>query len=286
MASYNTSFNSSKLKLAHISIHSCRNKKEKSFFLKGNNIDTLTFNETWLKSKFKLDIPNYIITRNDRPRRQGGDVSILARNDIKFDIIDTCSAINTDNEAITMFIKDLQHSTRISTIYFPPASLVNTTLLNGIKNSADNIIITGDLNAKHTNLNCTKTDKWGIALKNVLYNRDLFIAENSKLTHRESRTNTSDIIDYVISSTAIYDNIQNLTLNNDLSSDHSAILFDFSTNIKRSILLPIKVKLYHKADWDYIDSFLSKKLAIIQDCIIAIILDDKAFSFLRVQFSK
>ena len=129
MASYNTSFNYSKLKLAHISIHSCRNKEEISLFLKENNIDTLTLNETWFKSKFKLGIPNYIITRNDRPGRQGGGVAILPRNDIKFDIIDTCSAINTDNEAITMFIKDSQHSTRISIIYFPPASLINTTLL-------------------------------------------------------------------------------------------------------------------------------------------------------------
>ena len=70
-----------------------------------------------------------------------------------------------------------------------------------------------------------------MALKKALYDADLFVAENSKPTHRDSRTNTSDIIDYIISSPAIYNNIQNLTLNNDLSSDHSAILFDITTNI-------------------------------------------------------
>ena len=113
-------------------------------------------------------------------------------------------------------------------------------------------------------------------MKNVLYDGDLFIAENSKLTYRESRTNTSDIINYVIPSTAIYNNIQN----NDLSSDHSAILFDFSTNINRSILLPIKVKLYHKADWDYIDSFLSKKLAIIQDQVVNLISSDNPINII------
>ena len=97
-----------------------------SLFLKDNAIDILTLNETWLKSKFKLDIPNYIITRNDKPRRKGRGVAILVRNDIIFDIIDTCSSIN---EAATIFLKDLQHSTRISTIYNPPASTINTTLL-------------------------------------------------------------------------------------------------------------------------------------------------------------
>ena len=103
MASLSTSFNSSKLKLAHIKIRSCRNKEVEIYlFLKENDIDILTLNETWLKNNFTLDIPNYTITRKDRPSRQGGGVAILVRNDIKFDIIDTCSNINTDNEAITI----------------------------------------------------------------------------------------------------------------------------------------------------------------------------------------
>ena len=60
MASLTASFNSSKLKLAHINIRSCRNKEiEISLFLKENDIDTLSLNETWLKSNFKLDTPNY-----------------------------------------------------------------------------------------------------------------------------------------------------------------------------------------------------------------------------------
>ena len=170
MASLNSSFNSSKLKLPDINIRSCRNKDvEISLFLKENDIDILTLNETWLKSNFKLDIPNYNIPRNDRPRRRGGGVAILVRNDIKFNIIDTCCTTNTDNEAITILLKDSQDSISILTIYIPPGSDINTTLLNNIKNSADNIIITGDLNAKHIDFNCSKTDKWGMALKKSLY---------------------------------------------------------------------------------------------------------------------
>ena len=153
MASLSTSFNSSKLKSADINIRSCRNKEfEISLFLKENDIDIVTLNETWLKNNFKLDIPNYTITRKDRPSRQGGGVAILVCNDIKFDIIDTCSTTDTYIEAITIFLKNNQDSINIS-IFIPLASSNNTTLIDNIKKTADNIIITGDINAKHTDFN-------------------------------------------------------------------------------------------------------------------------------------
>ena len=171
-------------------------------------------------------------------------------------------------EAITIFLKNTQDSINISTIYIPPASSINTTLIDNIKKPADKIIITGDLSAKHTDFNCTKMGRWGIALKKALYNADLFIADNSIPTHRDSRTNSSDIIDYLISSPATFNNIQNLTLNNDLSSDYSAILFYFLTNLNKSILPSIKVKLYNKADWESINSSLSNQLTILQDQIL------------------
>ena len=78
----------------------------------------------------------------------------------------------------------------------------------------------------------------------------------------------------ILSSPAIYNNIQNLSVNNDLSSDHSAILFNLTTNINKSVSRPIKVKLYHKAKWDSINSSLSKQLAILQDQISLLISDD------------
>ena len=47
MASLTSSFNSSKLKLAHINIRRCRNKEVEIFlFLKAGDIDILSLNET------------------------------------------------------------------------------------------------------------------------------------------------------------------------------------------------------------------------------------------------
>ena len=113
------------------------------------NYDT---GESWFKSNVKLDIPNYTITRRDRLSWQGGGVAILVCNDIKFNIIDTCSTTDTYIEAITIFLKNNQDSINIS-IFIPLASSINTTLIDNIKKTADNIIITGDINAKHTDFN-------------------------------------------------------------------------------------------------------------------------------------
>ena len=44
---------------------------------------------------------------------------------------------------------------------------------------------------------------FGIA-KKALYNANLFIADNGNPTHRDGRTNKCDIIDYIISSPAIF----------------------------------------------------------------------------------
>ena len=74
--------------------------------------------------------------------------------------------------------------------------------------------------------------------------------------------NTSDVIDYLILSSATHNNVQNLSLYIDLCSDHPAILLNFSSNINRT-----KPKLYRKADWYFINSSLSNQLAILQDQI-------------------
>ena len=148
------------------------------------------------------------------------------------------------NEAITIILKDLQYSTSISTIDIPPVS-INTTLLNNIKNSADNIIITGDLNAKHTYFNCSKVNR-GIALKKAFYDADLFIAENSTPTHRDSRTISSDITDYIIFSLAIFNKIQNLFIHNDLSPETSTFFSNFQQTLKNLFLLQSRLKFITK----------------------------------------
>ena len=80
-----------------------------------------------------------------------------------------------------------------------------------------------------------------MALKKTLYNAGLFLTDNRKPAHRDSGTNFNDIIHYIISPTAIFNNNQNLTLSNNISSDHSHILLIIKQIFKRYMPAPIKV---------------------------------------------
>lgn len=77
------------------------------------------------KWSFKLNIPNYTITCNDRPRMQRGRVAMLVRNNIKFDTLDKRFTIKTDNEAIAIILKESQLSSNILNMYIPLASSID-----------------------------------------------------------------------------------------------------------------------------------------------------------------
>ena len=107
---------------------------EISLFLKEHDTDFVTLNETWLRSKWC------------------GNAAIIVRSYIKFDILDTRSSIHTDNEIFNRLTNFNKHK------HILPASLINITVLNNIKDSARDVFITGVLNAKHS----TSTVLWQI----------------------------------------------------------------------------------------------------------------------------
>lgn len=190
------------------------------------------------------------------------------------------SSIDTDNGTIKTILKDSQIETRISIIYILPVSLINNTLLSKIKSSGGTVIITWEFNIKQTEFNFNKADQWGIASKKSFYGPDIFVAEKNISKQRDSRTNTRDITNCVISS-LFYNNIQIILIKNELSSGHSAILFNFGTKINKSISPPFKVKLYHKANWDHINSSFSNQLAALQDQISHLI-NSKNSDFINI----
>ena len=48
------------------------------------------------------------------------------------------------------------------------------------------------------------------------------------------------------------------------------------TNLNKCFIPPIKVKLYHKADWDSINSSLSNQLTILQDQVLDLLSSENA----------
>lgn len=135
--------------------------------------------------------------RNDGLRTSCAGVSFLVQNNIKFCILETCFITDTDNEVITILLKDEQ--TQTSNLN---ASHISTTLLQKINNPSEKRFIAKYLNAKPINFNCSKTHKWGNELKKDRHFEDFFIRENGFSADLDSNANSGDIIDYAISSYA------------------------------------------------------------------------------------
>ena len=142
---------------------------------------------------------------------------------INFSIAHTCSAIDNDNEALTIILKVLQYVLNISTVCILPGFTTNILALTARR------WINGVLHWK------------------MLYNVDLFIANNSIPTHQDSRTNSNVRIDYITSSLAAA-SLQRLKS----FSEQWFFLRTFShflnlkTNINKFIWLLIRVKLTTK----------------------------------------
>ena len=93
-------------------------------------------------------------------------------------------------------------------------------------------------------------DQLGNALKKALHDAGLFNAENDIPTHRDSKTNLQQH--------------SNFSIDNNLSPDHSAILFNYTNKINKYTSPLAKVKLYHKANWGSTNYFLFNQLAFFQ----------------------
>ena len=78
---------------------------EISFFLIKHDFDIMIWN-------FQLNISSYIIKAK---RKQWQNVVVLVCNNIKLDILNTGSSVDTDIEAIGILLKDVKTSQIIST---------------------------------------------------------------------------------------------------------------------------------------------------------------------------
>ena len=121
-------------------------QKELQSYLLENQIDILALNETFLKPKFKFNLPAYYIYRNDRLVATKGGIAILVKKGIivnqewkneHFNVI-------TDNEALAVEIEP-QNGDKVifATIYCPNPSLKIFRMINVLSNQ---VIFLGDFN--------------------------------------------------------------------------------------------------------------------------------------------
>ncbi|KAL7373295.1 hypothetical protein ABVT39_003188 [Epinephelus coioides] len=88
----------------------------------------------------------------------------------------------------------------------------------------------GDLNAKHINFYCSKTNTSDIALRQIL-NNNLSIINTNEPTHISSLTGNPDIPDLILCTPDLASKLHQFSTTNHLNSDHLPVLTTFSFHL-------------------------------------------------------
>ena len=199
-------------------------RKELELYLKGNDFDIVTLNETFLTKKIDFKIQGYDTIKNDRSTgaigaflvKHGLVINEEYRN-IDFNII-------TDNEALVIHI-DLSNNQNLilATIYCPNG---NPNLFETINNLSDNVMFVGDFNSKLEAFGCAKKNVWSNAQK---------YSKSSKFY--------TDILDMAFISPKLTKHDIHFLIGDDLGRDHLPIEMSVDAQPQRNMHTnPIRYK--------------------------------------------
>ena len=244
----------------HINIRGIRGSKEELIqLLKEKNVSVASINETLLSTKSRIQIPGYNIIRKERQTGHGGGVAILIRNNIEYSEIDFGLSPEElqGNEYIATKMKiHSHHPITVTSIYCPPGIKPSAALFNAISNPSHSLIM-GDLNAKHVDFHCRKTNQSGIALKQILNSTNLSIINTNEPTYTSPQTGSTDILDLIICSPDLASKLHKFSTTNHLSSDHLPVLTTFSFHLQAT---PRKRYNYKTAEWEIYRTYIEEKL--------------------------
>lgn len=160
----------------------------------------------------------------------------------------------------TIFIKIASFSNfvNIGSIYAPPSIPFQDFKkdINKLLSLTGSTVIAGDFNAKHHSWNCIKNCRKGNEIASVCSKNSFEIHGPDGMTVFPPRGKPS-IVDFVVSKNI--NGISDVTVIDDLSSDHNPISFEIHSNIT---IQPRKQILnYKKADWDTFSIKLNTQIA-------------------------
>ena len=233
--------------------------------LKERNIDICSLNETFLNSKIKVDIPGYHLIRKDRSTGKGGGVAFLIKSDIKFEelVLNIQNKINNiEYKGIVINnkkIKDLIVST-----YYSPRGHTYKELLSNLRILSDNMILLGDFNAKHTSLGSSTSNYLGKKMVDIINNNNFYNVTNQGYTRYDATNDSFDIIDFVFVTQNLISITSLISTEMDIPSDHLSLYFELELENSRESERDINVKSYHKADWNFINQKIKRKMDMIQ----------------------
>ena len=215
-----------KIKIAQLNCQSVNNKSIEIFnFINNEGIDILGLSETFEKNSTDSPIQflvNFDTILCNRQYAAHGGVALLIKKNITYKIIKKFSDIEVEYIAIEIIAKNKK--ILLITAYSSPNSQTNYNFVDELSKKYKNIILIGDLNAKHTYWNCKNINKKGQIIEQMVEKNNLTIINNGKPTHK-----FGNILDLAIVSNSILHSTSNFKVNNKYKlSDHLPISFVLS----------------------------------------------------------
>ncbi|GFX27025.1 probable RNA-directed DNA polymerase from transposon X-element [Trichonephila clavipes] len=189
--------------------------------------DLILIQETHLRPKYNINIPNYICYRNDRDtgeRARGGTLILIKRNFPHYNL--PTPPLQHIEATIVVLTPPNFNPISIASVYVPPKSdeRLFTLDFEQLLQTNSNCVIFGDLNATHNEWNCLVNSTRGKQLKTFTDTLNLTIAYPSSPTRfGHGTSNTLDI--------AVINNFNfPFTMDSipELSSDHNPVFLNFS----------------------------------------------------------
>lgn len=217
----------SMLSIHHVNANSIRSKTKQHCmedYLKIHKPDIMMISETKLSDNVNPKFDNYNIYRNDRSSNSGGGTAILTRDVIKSERLMNPQNCNIESTAIKAFLANNKFIILIAA-YMPNQTLKYDDLKNLMEHFGNNnIVLAGDLNAKHTSWQNNINNPNGTVLCNWAHDNitNFRVAFPNESTCVRENTTPSTIDGFIISCNINHlcsDRIQT----NDFFSDHRAV---------------------------------------------------------------
>ena len=217
-------------------------------FLNSHNIDIMLISETHFTSRSYFKIPNYAIYDTKHPSGAArGGTAIIIKNAIKHHEI--CKYTKDYLQATSIIVDEWNGPLTVSAVYCPPRHVITKDQFQQFYVTLGNrFLACGDYNAKNIHWGSRITTPRGRELMKAIETNNLNHLSTGQPTHWPSDTNKiPDLIDFCVTKNIPPNSIQAAS-SLDLSSDHSPVLINLTTNIIERVKQPTLSNKY--TNWD------------------------------------
>lgn len=235
----------------HVNVNGLKLKRtEIQQYLAETKPDVVCFNETKLFGATAPAFAGYrLACLRDRQVAllQGGGVAIYVRGEV------TCSDVSPDmDDVAAVEVTCGRGKLAIVSYYCRPGhdTTLDVPMLEGFAARYDQLIIAGDLNAKHQYFGSKDTDMRGELLFDMVERNDMFVANDpTQITRHVVATGYGNLIDYFIVSKALVGKLAECYVGEDVSSDHLPVHLKLQTGGGIHCAPTRQVRVLTKCDW-------------------------------------